>query len=58
MPRPSLRHAQPLVRAYCEQHQVSYTETSLLGSYTAALAHLHQLGAPLRERSLADAPAT
>jgi len=58
MPRPSLRRAQPLVRAYCEQHQISYTETSLLGSYTAALAHLHQLGAPLREGSLADsAPA-
>jgi len=58
MPRPSLRHAQPLVRAYCEHHQISYTETSLLGSYTAALAHLHHLGAPLRERSLADsAPA-
>jgi len=58
MPRPSLRHAQPLVRAYCEQQQISYTETSLLGSYTAALTHLHHLGAPLREGSLADsAPA-
>ena len=56
MPRPSLRHAQPLVRAYCEQHQISYTETSLLGSYTAALTHLHHLGAPLRDPAAARQP--
>jgi fatty acid desaturase len=56
MPRPSLHRAQPLVRAYCEQHQISYTETSLLGSYTAALTHLHQLGAPLRDPAAARQP--
>jgi fatty acid desaturase len=48
MPRPSLRRAQHLIRAYCGEHQVHYTETSLIGSYVAALRHLNQLGAPLR----------
>ncbi len=50
---PSLRHAQPLVRAYCDEQQISYTETSLIGSYTAALVHLNQLGAPVRDRAAA-----
>jgi fatty acid desaturase len=50
MPRPSLRRAQGLVRAYCHDHRITYTETSLVGSYLAALRHLHALGAPLRVR--------
>jgi fatty acid desaturase len=48
MPRPSLRKAQGLVRAYCTDHQILYTETGLIGSYVAALRHLNELGAPLR----------
>jgi fatty acid desaturase len=48
MPRPNLRHAQPLVRAFCQQHQIDYSEASLLGSYADALRHLHAVGAPLR----------
>jgi hypothetical protein len=48
MPRANLRKAQPIVRAYCEQLQVSYTETSLVGSYVVAVRHLHRVGAPLR----------
>ncbi|MEO7285622.1 MAG: acyl-CoA desaturase [Jatrophihabitantaceae bacterium] len=48
MPRYSLRQAQRLVRGYCAEAQVCYTETSLVGSYVAALRHLNQLGAPLR----------
>jgi fatty acid desaturase len=48
MPRPSLRKAQALVRAYCREHQILYTETGLVGSYVAALRHLHELGDPLR----------
>ncbi len=48
MPRFSLRRAQLLVRNYCADAQVSYTETSLVGSYVAALRHLNQLGASLR----------
>jgi fatty acid desaturase len=49
MPRPSLRRAQVLVRAYCDKHGIPYTETSLVGSYKQALAYLHGLGAPLRK---------
>jgi fatty acid desaturase len=48
MPRPSLRRAQSIVRDYCREHHVPYTEVSLIASYRAALAHLHQLGEPLR----------
>jgi fatty acid desaturase len=48
MPRASLPRAQHLVRSYCAAQHISYTETSLIGSYTAALRHLNELGAPLR----------
>jgi fatty acid desaturase len=48
MPRPNLRRAQPLVRAFCAQHGLPYTEASLVGSYAQALRHLHAVGAPLR----------
>jgi fatty acid desaturase len=54
MPRPNLRHAQQLVRQYCQEHSISYTETSLIGSYRAALGYLHQLGAPLRQPAPAE----
>jgi fatty acid desaturase len=54
MPRPSLRRAQRIVRAYCHDLHLPYTETSLIASYTAALKHLHTLGAALR----APVPAT
>jgi fatty acid desaturase len=48
MPRPHLRRAQPLVRAFCEQHGLPYCETTLLRSYAQAVGHLHQVGQPLR----------
>jgi fatty acid desaturase len=48
MPRPNLRRAQPLVRAFCEEHGLDYTEASLVGSYAQAVRHLHAVGAPLR----------
>jgi fatty acid desaturase len=48
MPRPNLRHAQPLVRAFCSQHDLPYTEATMFGSYAEALRHLHAVGAPLR----------
>ncbi|MCW6006961.1 acyl-CoA desaturase [Micromonospora sp. CPCC 205371] len=44
MPRPSLRRAQPLVRAYCESHNLPYAQTSLLDSYRQALRHLRTVG--------------
>jgi fatty acid desaturase len=48
MPRPNLRRAQPLIRAFCQQHGLPYTEASLFGSYAEAIRHLHTVGAPLR----------
>ena len=48
MPRANLRRAQELVRSYCTAHDVAYCQTSLIGSYLAALRHLNTLGAPLR----------
>jgi fatty acid desaturase len=48
MPRPNLRRAQPLVRAFCAQHDLAYVEASLVGSYAQAVRHLHAVGAPLR----------
>lgn len=46
MPRPNLRRAQPLVRAYCHNHGVSYRDETLLGSYVQTLRHLADVGAP------------
>lgn len=58
MPRGALRHAQPIVRAHCEALGVSYCETSLIGSYRAALSHLDEMGAPLRTAMRAKAAVT
>jgi fatty acid desaturase len=44
MPRPNLRRSQALVREFCRQHDLSYCETSLIGSYAQALRHLHSVG--------------
>jgi fatty acid desaturase len=52
MPRPNLRRAQPLVRAFCQRHDISYLETSLASSYAQALRHLHQVGGALRATEL------
>jgi fatty acid desaturase len=48
MPRPSLRRAQPLVRAFCAEQGLAYSQSSVFGSYAEALRHLHAAGAPLR----------
>ncbi|WP_410790031.1 fatty acid desaturase family protein [Kribbella sp. C-35] len=48
MPRPNLRLAQPVVRRFCAEHQVSYVESSAFASYGAVLRHLRDVGAELR----------
>ncbi len=48
LPRPSLRRAQHLVRAFCVERGLPYRESTLVGSYTEALRHLHMVGASLR----------
>jgi len=48
MPRPSLRRAQPLIAAFCIDHDLTYTETSLFSSYAQALSYLNQVGKATR----------
>lgn len=44
MPRANLRHAQPIVREFCTDHQIPYLECSALASYRAAITHMHRVG--------------
>jgi fatty acid desaturase len=44
MPRPNLRRVQPMVRAYCEQHRIKYTETGLLDAYRTVTRYLNEVG--------------
>jgi fatty acid desaturase len=44
MPRSNLRRAQPIIRQFCQENGLPYGETSLLGSYTQVLRHLHTIG--------------
>ncbi|MFB9198728.1 acyl-CoA desaturase [Actinomadura verrucosospora] len=48
MPRPNLRRAQALVRAFCARNDIAYRETTLTGSYADVMRHLHAVGGPLR----------
>jgi fatty acid desaturase len=48
MPAPHLRRARPIVKAYCAELGITYTETGLFSSYAQALRHLHAAGTPLR----------
>jgi fatty acid desaturase len=49
MPRNKLREAQPIVRAFCNEHAIAYHETSMLQSYREILHCLHQVSASLRK---------
>jgi fatty acid desaturase len=49
MPRANLRRAQPLVRAYCAEKSVRYTETGLLEAYRAIVGHLNRTGTGRRD---------
>ncbi|MEL4318336.1 acyl-CoA desaturase [Leifsonia sp. YIM 134122] len=44
MPRPHLKQAQLLAKAYCESHSIRYTETGLLESYGIVVRHLNKVG--------------
>jgi fatty acid desaturase len=44
MPRPALRHSQPLIMEYCRQLGLPYCQASLVGSYAQALRHLAIVG--------------
>ncbi|GCD18643.1 fatty acid desaturase [Cellulomonas algicola] len=49
MPSPNLRRVQPLVRAFCAEHRVPYTETTLLQSYGIVVRHLNAVGLAARD---------
>ncbi|MGH3125405.1 MAG: fatty acid desaturase family protein, partial [Streptosporangiaceae bacterium] len=57
MPRPSLRHSQPLIREFCQQRGLPYCETSLGGSYAQALRHLNSVGKSARPGTSPASPA-
>ncbi len=44
MPRPNLALAQPLVRDFCAQQGIEYTETTLVGSYKVIISYLNKVG--------------
>jgi fatty acid desaturase len=44
MPRPNLAIAQPIIRAYCEKHEITYTEMGLFESYGVVVRYLNQVG--------------
>jgi fatty acid desaturase len=48
MARNKLKEAQPIVRAFCEERSVSYTECGALRSNVEIMQFLHQVSAPLR----------
>lgn len=48
MPRPNLRHAQPLVREFCARKNIEYSQCGWPRTYGYVLRHLHEVGAPLR----------
>jgi len=49
MPRPNLRRARPMVRQYCLDHGIDYTETSLGRSYQEIVTYLNTVGLHARE---------
>jgi fatty acid desaturase len=54
MPRPNLKRAQPIVRAYCLEHDVSYSEVGLFASYGIVVGYLNNVG--LRARDPFECP--
>jgi fatty acid desaturase len=44
MPRPHLIRARGIVRAFCAEHDLPYTETGLIRSYRMVLGHLNTVG--------------
>jgi fatty acid desaturase len=49
MPRPHLRRAQPIIEAYCSEHDVLYTSTTLMHSYGIVVTYLNRVGMGARD---------
>lgn len=48
LPRPQLGRARRLVREFCKERDIPYTETGVVQSFREILRHLHRVSAPLR----------
>lgn len=48
MPRNNLGAARKIVKAFCQQHDISYEETGAFKSYREILSFMHRVSAPLR----------
>jgi fatty acid desaturase len=44
MPRPHLRRARPIVREFCAERGIAYTETTLFGSWARVVRYLNEVG--------------
>ncbi|BCM94328.1 hypothetical protein IAD21_06235 [Abditibacteriota bacterium] len=51
IPRNKMRQLQRIVKKFCKERSVSYYETSTLGSYQEIMDFLHEVSAPLRDKS-------
>ena len=49
MPRPNLRRAQPIVRRFCEEYGVTYTQVGLFHSYGIVIRYLNAVGLRARD---------
>ena len=49
MPRPNLRRVQPIVRQFCADQRIPYTETSLARSYAIVIRYLNEVGLAARD---------
>jgi len=48
MPRPNLKHVQPVVRDYCEKLGITYTEVGFFRSYKIVVDYLNRVGLAVR----------
>jgi fatty acid desaturase len=49
IPRNKLKETQQIVRAFCQEHHISYYETGFLQSYKEIFQYLNEVSAPLRQ---------
>jgi fatty acid desaturase len=54
MPRPHLKLVRPLVRAYCADRHIAYTELGFFASYGVVVGHLNRMG--VGDRTTFDCP--
>ena len=53
MSRNNLGKARKIIKPFCEQHGILYTQTGTLRSFQEILSYLHRVSAPLRSRHAA-----